>query len=133
MADIFDKHKNELQQFFIELPHKAAAIALRFFDDSWTNKGFTNNGLKLWKPVINRKTGTEKSRPLVNTGNLRQGMDYEIEGNDAVIFNDETYAIHHNEGGTKEGRPPQRQFMGDSAELEQEIETMIINQLNSIS
>jgi phage gpG-like protein len=60
-------------------------------------------------------------------------MDYEIEGSDAVIFNDETYSIYHNEGGEKEGRPPQRQFMGDSAELEAEIEDMILKQLNSIS
>jgi phage gpG-like protein len=131
MADIFDKHKSELTAFFADFPHLVAAVALRFFDESWTNKGFKNNGLNLWKSVKEKKT--IKSRPLVKTGNLRQGMDYEIEGSDAVIFNDETYSIYHNEGGEKEGRPPQRQFMGDSTELEQQIEDMILNHLNSIS
>ena len=114
------------------MPHKAAAIALRFFDESWTNKGFTSGGLKLWKPVIDRKTKLEKQRPLVKSGNLRQGMDYEIEDNSAIIYNDETYADYHNSGGSTDGRPPQRQFMGDSPELEAEIEEMIVNELNKI-
>lgn len=132
MANPFSDAADKLKSFFRDFPDLAGNMAVRHFDRNWDLKGFMNRGVSIWKPVIDRKTGQPKQRPLVQTGNLRQGMDYERDGDDAIVYNDEPYAKYHNEGGTKEGRPPQRQFMGESEELLRDLEQMIEDRLDKI-
>jgi phage gpG-like protein len=105
-----------LQAAMIDIMDDITEEARDFFDESWDNKGFTDSRLELWQPVLD-KQGNVKERPLIDTGNLRGSIESEIDGMEATIFTEVDYAEYHNDGGDG-GRPPQRQFMGESQELD---------------
>ncbi len=150
----------QLETYFDNLPRKVADRALKFFDNSWTNKGFTDGSLKKWKPVIDPKTGKEKERPLVKSVHLRGSLRDQVKGNEITISTDVPYAEIHNAGGQVKGKfavnehyrkkpsggkskvkahtrnvnhtMPQRQFMGPSETFDQQMQEMIIEDLDKI-
>lgn len=156
---LFAGKEKELYTVFSNLPRLAAVTARKFFDRSWALKGFLDKSLKKWKPVRDRKTNMVKQRPLVESGNLRRSIRSRVEGNTAIISTDVSYAEVHNEGGQIKGtvqvsahkrktqsgvtdvkahtrqvdhEMPQRQFMGPSKKLDDEIEEMIFEELDKI-
>jgi len=133
MTNIFLRQSEDLRNFLNDkFPVLAGAMAVQHFDKSFTDKGFTDRKLSKWKPVIDRKTKKPKLRPLVVTGHMRRGIDYDVKGSIIEVYNDVSYAKFHNDGGSIEGRPPQRQFMGSSQVLEQKIEDMIYDEIDNI-
>ena len=129
--NIFGKHLAQIEEAIPEMITEMAAEAIEHFDDSFSNKGFTDGGLKKWKPVFN-KDGSVKEKPLVKTGNLRGSIKSEERDDSATIYSDVEYAEYHNEGGDVDGRPPQRQFMGASQELDDKSIDIIKDKLNRI-
>lgn len=59
---------------------------------------------------------------LVKSGRMKRGLEVQIEGNNVAVYSDTEYATYHNEGTDK---MPQRQFVGISKELEQQIDKEI--------
>ena len=109
-------------------PLRAANHAKNFFDKSWDNKGFTDKKLNKWEPVY--KNGEEKESPLVDTGSLRKNIFAESDGKgEAIVYSSTHYAPYHNEG-TED--LPQRQFMGESEQLEDELEEQLTKELDQI-
>jgi phage gpG-like protein len=151
---IFDQHLKAIQAALPKIVKELAVESRNFFDESFSNKGFTDTSLTPWKPVRD-KSGNIKQRPLVESGALRRSIRTEINGLSATIYTEIPYAQIHNEGGprkftasvrshTRKGRTvkthnrtvdtvmPQRQFMGSSAKLEQIHVDIISNHLNRI-
>lgn len=109
-------------------PLRAANTARNFFDESFENKGFTDKKLEKWDPVY--KKGREKERPLVDTGSLRNNIHADSEGKgEAIVYADTDYAPYQNEGTND---LPQRQFMGNSEVLEEQLEADLHHALDKI-
>lgn len=134
-----------MQTVFDRFPTLAANHARNFFDRSWSQKGFTDASLDLWKPV-RMIDGKQKERPLVASGRLRRSL----RSSPGLVYTDVEYAAIHNDGGridttqsvrahTRKGRSvkahtrkvsftmPKRQFMGPSKTLEMELEEMAVD------
>ena len=156
----FDRISRELDDFFRHFPRRAGALAVEHFDDSFKNRGFTDKSLEKWKPVIDRKTGKAKQRPLVQTGRLRRSVHAREDSTGVNVIADAPYAKVHNEGERvsatqrvrthirkrKKGKAvvvkahsrnvnfhmPKRQLIGQSNELDRKTEEMIIRELDII-
>lgn len=130
----------------------AGKQAIDFFKESFQKEGFTNGGFKKW-PEVNRRganghkpaSGARGSRKiLTDSGNLGEAFDYEKTGpgevtvsNTAETKNGFIYGTVHNTGVSDAGRGrntviPQRQFMGESDELNEIIEKEIERKLKDI-
>ncbi|MEG1644176.1 MAG: phage virion morphogenesis protein [Bacteroidales bacterium] len=115
------------------LPIQIGRLAKNHFQDNFIKGGFVNNGLQKWKPA--KRIGKAKVAAgsygtlLSERNHLYSSIDY-IPGNGVVrIQNKLPYAAVHNEGG-KSGRGkgftmPKRQFIGESAELNDKIDKTI--------
>ena len=146
--EIFERHLNATLRALDRFPSVAAVHARNFFDTSFTNKGFTDNAIELWKPVM--KKGSPKERPLVQSGRLRRSL----ATSPGLVYTDVEYAAIHNEGGgvsatqtvrehTRKGRKvrshlrkvhftmPKRQFMGPSAKLDKELEQIAVDLIST--
>lgn len=79
--------------------------------------GFRNStdpfGIK-WKPV-KRKRGKGANQPLIDTGRLRDSIQYKLSDNKIIIGSNMIYAKVHNEGLAPVKH--QRQFIPDSSNL----------------
>lgn len=96
---------------------------------SWERKG---------KAVNNPTKGAKRSRKILtgDTGDLGKSIQYTPETGKVTIHSDLIYAAVHN-FGLKAGRGsgftmPQRQFIGESEELNAKIKTIIENKLQKI-
>lgn len=124
----------------------AGKQAVDFFKESFQKEGFTNGGLKKWPDVKRRgDKGARGSRKiLTDSGNLGEAFDYEKTGHGEVTVSNtaETksgfrYGAVHNTGVSDAGRGrntviPQRQFMGESDELNKIIEKEIEQKLGEL-
>jgi phage gpG-like protein len=156
---VFDKHKKQIEAAIPKIVNELVIEARNFFDQSWSNKGFTDKTLQTWDPVT-AKDGNVKQRPLVETGRLRRSLRTEVTGNSGKVYTEVEYAQIHNEGGnitgthnvrehtyrTRSGKRatrkahtrkvnrtvPKRQFMGESAKLNKLHEDIITSHLSKI-
>lgn len=146
---------------FIEdkLPTIIGVEAVNFFKDSFVNEGFTDTFLVKWKEVERRiktspwygftatktETGSRFSTSATKrdiltgeTGDLQESIDYDITTDGVTIKSDKVYASVHNNGeqakvfGKHEFTMPKRQFMGNSAVLNQQLLDEIENELKEI-
>ena len=126
-----------------DIPIIIGKKAVDHFKDSFQNEGFTDKTLNPWKEVKRRQnpkiTGAKASRKILtgDTGDLGESIKYRTEPGAAVIYSDKPYAEAHNEGTTNAGRRhnvviPKRQFIGESEELDAEIEREIERKLGNI-
>lgn len=144
---IFEHHLRAIQAAIPDMVTEMITDARNFFDQSWSRKAFpTESGLQTWAPVMDRRKGGYKERPLVESGRLRRSLRTEVTPTGGRVFTEVPYAQIHNEGGTITGSVyvrahtyrtrsgkqaqrrahtrsvntsiPQRQFMGHSPELE---------------
>lgn len=127
--NIFQQHLTEIEAALPEILDKMLVTSRLHFDQSWTDKGFTDENLDIWQPVIDRRTGAEKSRPLVDTGRLRRSLKTSRSGLTGTVYTDVPYAEYHNEGTDT---LPQRQFMGPSAQLDEKCIKIATDTLNDI-
>ena len=140
-----------------DAPRIAGKIAVDHFKKNFQEgtEGFVNDGLKKWSEV-NRRTGgkidkkgryvqnkakgADRTRPILTgrTGALARSLEKpEIADNQVTISSNLPYAEAHNDGTTTAGRNknvviPQRQFMGESKELNELIINEINRKLNTI-
>jgi len=150
---IFDKHKKDIVKVIDQFPRKAAVIARKHFDQSFTNKGFTDKKLTRWKPVKDHRKGRtgNKKQPLVKTGRLRSSIRTKVQGNTAIIFTSVPYAAIHNDGTevivkqhTRKVKGKavnvkshkrvvaQRQFMGESEVLDKKLTQVLVKDLQNV-
>lgn len=151
MANSVFNLKKDLELLAKKIPTKVIAIIAtegsNHFESSFDNQGFTDNGVKKWDK---RKTTDTRGRDLTryrtnrvgragglsqfgrrnqgrnilvghnsNTGlKLKDSIRLKREPKRVVFFTNKAYAKRHNEG--LKGMP-QRQFMGQSKQLDQKI------------
>jgi len=91
--------------------------ALNWFEESFRNQGFTDEGLVIWKG--RQKREREGRAILTKTGALRRSLKKSNVGQYAVkITSNLPYANRHNEGLSK---MPKRQFVGYSGKLNRSL------------
>lgn len=153
---------NELENYLISLPDQilneaadtVAKTATEYYKLRFTEKSFDGNP---WAPA---KAPRKNGSLLVDSGKLLNGIKPTYIGQDKVIIstgmNTEKYAQMHNEGfvgsvavpahtrhtrkygdvsvkaHTRQANIPQRQFMGKSDELAEEIHERIQGYINSL-
>ena len=131
----------ELQECAIRImPIKAGRIAKDHFQQNFRLGGFVNGGLHKWK--VSKRIGKAKGAKgkyktlLSGRNHLFNSIEYVVSDSMVVIENKVPYAAVHNEGlraGRGKGfQMPQRQFIGDSQELTEEIQGMIETEITKI-
>lgn len=142
-----------------KLPVKVGRIAADHYHENFRKGGFVNSGLHSWKPTMRQQSGSKRVDanygPLLSSRKNLYGSIKYIPGDYRVkVRSDLIYAAIHNWGGTiiqqrtrkKGGKGnkslglpkrvtiviPQRQFLGDSKELDEKINRTIDNELEKI-
>ncbi|MDR1023595.1 MAG: hypothetical protein LBL94_10055 [Prevotellaceae bacterium] len=124
-------------------PKIAGKTAAEFFTENFAQRqGFLNRSVTPWQEVDRRRPKanglprtprqqTEAGRKILfgKTRNLSRSIDYEVHEGGATVFSDVAYAAYHNDG---DGAIPQRQFIGDSAELDKLVMAEIERKLKNI-
>lgn len=127
------------------LPLQLGNLAKNHFTRSFDQGGFTDSGLKRWKPRRKRlprgkfsPTQTEAAN-LIKEGALRRSVKIQkVSFPKTVIGSRLPYAEIHNEGlpGKVFGKAPfimpKRQFMGNSKLLEDNMERKIVKELDKL-
>lgn len=144
LKELLAKQTKEVQHAInSQLPLRIGKKAADLFAENFQNEGFADAGTKPWKEVKRRQNpkvkGANASRKILTgrTGDLGRSIKYELSAQGEVtIYSDIVYADVHNEG-LRAGRGkgftmPQRQFMGDSKELDAIIAQEIENTLKKI-
>lgn len=112
-----EARKIKAQRLKVQANIKAAVTimgndALNHFKSSFTNQGFTDEGLSKWKPRkrSKRRGKSDSSRAiLVKSGTLKRSLIKESTGLHSVkITTNVPYAIFHNEGGVMYRKPFKR-------------------------
>lgn len=125
-----------------DLPVTIGKKAVDLFTENFQKEGFQDNGVKPWKEVQRRARkarGAAGSRKILTgkTGDLGRSIKYEVNSpGEVTVFSDVIYADVHNQG-LRAGRGagfqmPQRQFIGESADLDRIIKEEIEKTLNNI-
>ena len=121
----------EYQEFADNVaPEEIGRLAREFYTESFEKEGFTDTSFQEW-PEVKRRI--EPRRPdlaaakrgiLINTGNLKRSLTYETFKGLVVVRAEAfsppgfDYARVHNWGTA---RVPQRQFLGESKQLNDKI------------
>lgn len=124
-SDKIKKLMEELDKNQEAIMKSNAEIAVKFFKDSFNNKGFTDDVFVEWEP--DKK---EKGDQLEKTGKLMNGIKIEsVKKDEATIVNDVPYAKFVNDGTVN---MVARKFMGESKTLTNKINENIKEQVNKI-
>lgn len=116
-----------------DAPIVMGKVAVDFFTESFQDEGFTDTSFEPWQEVKRRQnpkvTGARATRAILtgDTGDLGMSIEYkDASGGQVTVFSDKPYAEAHNKGTTTAGRKrnvtiPKRQFIGDSAALDENV------------
>lgn len=107
---------------------------------NFRQSGFVNDGLQAWTPSkrIGKAKGARGRHKTLMSGrnHLRNSTHHRAEPATAILYNDCEYAAVHNEGlhaGRGAGfTMPQRQFIGESKELDERVEKVIDKEITKI-
>ena len=149
--------KSALLQKYIKLsvPRIIGVEAKKHFREGFQNEGFTDAKLTPWQEVKRRsaermkknKNGSiskrqprdQKRKILLDTGHMRDSIDYSITGMEIEVGTDDEIGKvqAHNEGTTTAGRNnnvtiPKRQFIGPSKALNDKIEKRLTADVTNI-
>lgn len=115
-----------------DLPQIVGTVALRHFKRGMQKEGFIDRRLKKWPEVQRRTPGHPRFNPkrqqkiLVGpgSGGIQNTLRIKRATFKETIISSmgKKYAAYHNEGS---GKLPKRQFLGNSAKLEREVEHII--------
>lgn len=120
-----------------KLPQIVGTLALRHFKRGMQREGFVDRRFVRWKEVQRRTPGHPRYNPkqqqkilvgkasggIQNTLRIRKATFKET----IISSMGKRYAQYHNDG---EGKLPKRQFLGNSAKLEKEVERVISRELD---
>lgn len=132
--DEFESKKSDIVK---ELGETAIEFFLGEFDaQQWTDE----NGVTTQWPDLSESTIKSRQFPneriLVQTKDLRNALEDSIissDWNNGIEFEvDSEYASYHNDGGDEPGKPPKRQFIGESYELDKMLEEKLEEELKKI-
>jgi hypothetical protein len=133
-----DVGKRVTKALTVEVPNSIKRTGLAWFNASFKNQGFTDNGFQPWKPrkkeqrrvFLGSKRRFKSNAPenraiLIKSGRLWRGNDAMILPGVVRFFNRTLYAEVHNNGG-RAGRRlaaliPRRRFMGRSQMMIEEM------------
>jgi len=129
-----------------KLPTIVKVEAIKHFEESFDNQGFTDKNLVKWKarkkPRSPKAQREHSGRALMISHknqtkgtHLKDSFKGEVVGTKVIISTDKPYAEVHNEGG-KAGRGKgftmtARPFMGPSQALDNKIETKLDKEMNN--
>jgi len=137
-GDYFAEHllnmSDEAKRFIDDdAPVIMGKIARDVFTENFQDEGFTDTAFEPWEEVKRRlnpkTTGAKASRPILTgeTGDLGMSIEYQKTADgETTIVSDKKYSKANNEGTTTAGRNrnvtiPKRQFIGDSAKVDNQI------------
>lgn len=142
--DIADKVPDFIQNI---APRIAGQVALDHAKENFQRQSFDG---RPWQEVQRRIPGSKTyranarrhparlSRPILtgDTGDLGRSINVSYSKGQVTVFSDKIYAKVHNEG-LRAGRGngfimPQRQFLGPSEALEQDIKQQILQQFQNL-
>ncbi|WP_420582074.1 phage virion morphogenesis protein [Reichenbachiella sp.] len=132
----FKRESKELERVLKELPDVVGQTAVDHAHDNFDREGFKDGGkIDKWQSRKDRK-GNQGKNILVQTGQLKASIDYDVSGKTVSVGSDKVYAKMHNEGG-KTGRNhsvqmPQRKFMDNSKDIEEAVEKHLDNEMDKI-
>ena len=124
LPDEITKNKGEVEKVFKQLPDIVGGAAMEqtrqaFRTESW-------QGSK-WKP---RKINKGPRRALlVKSGRGKRSIDYEVRPGEVAQGTDVIYMKYHNLG---EGNNPERQLMGQSDNMDDEVDRWMDDQMDRI-
>ena len=144
MANIYDKILRDARVKLTEM-----------FDKNFNRQGFFG---KKWVPVKQSKTNKagKKGSILIVSGTMRRSIRSEVRGNAVVFTSHLPYTAIHNEGGkfagsvrahtrkvggkvvrvrahTRQVNMPQRQFIGDHAEVQKALGDIVYKNIHKES
>jgi len=131
----FDRTLRQLQTVKNRLPTKIGVEALKHFQQSFRDGGFTDANFTAWKP---RKTMNKSDRRnpapraiLVDSGVLKNsGRVKSADWSKVVVgFYGTEYGTYHNQGL---GNNPKRQFIGKSVSLLRKVRNLIRDEISTI-
>lgn len=139
-AKILFKQAKKFEKEFNTLRDIMGVEALKHFNKSWRDQGFTDDNLKRWDQRKKARNGRDKGRGraiLVKSGALRRSLSKKNAGRMAVFITSPLpYANVHNEGlraGRGRGfKMPKRQFVGYSHVLMRKIEQKLAKKIGII-
>jgi phage gpG-like protein len=121
------------------LPVKIGEVAKNFFVLNFRKQGFDDNGAQRWQPrkgqlsfngIARVSKKSESGRAiLVKSGDLRKSIRVKSSSmRKIIISSDLPYSKAHNEGNK---RLPQRKFIGESANLNKQIKSIITKSIKN--
>jgi hypothetical protein len=131
-----------------DAPREIKRQGLAWFDNSFKNQGFTDDGFQPWKPRKNEQRrillggkrrfsnkAPENRAILIKSGRLRRGNDAIILPGLVRFFNRVPYSEIQNKGG-RAGRKlaafiPKRQFIGKSTMMIEEMKRGVRRIINA--
>ncbi len=132
----FNKIASDLEIYIKDtLPTAAGEMVIDKIDDNFDDESFNGDKWQALSTKYAARKGSGK-KILSDTGDMRSGIDFTVEDGAVIIGSDTTYAKYHNEGGSEDGRPPQRQIIpteeSPDEDLNQDIYDMIESDLDKI-
>lgn len=140
LSNLFAKLEIKLQQQLSrDLPKKVGNLAVRLFKQNFQRESFFGKAWQEVKRRLDPKTkGAASQRRILTgpTGNLGRSIQFSPRDGSVVVISDLPYSAAHNEGTNNAGRShstriPQRQFMGDDPELEQQVRQLIEKEISN--
>lgn len=138
------------------LPKRIAVLGVNFSKERFTQQNWFDSSAKPWQPRSTKRRGGTRRQSgaiLVDSGRLKRSIrTISISPNSVLIGTDVPYAQAHNDGFNgkvsikqhsrhRNGKTytvkahsrsvnlPQRRFLGDSQELNNRLENLVINEL----
>lgn len=135
-----------------DVPLKVGNKVAELFKKNFRTESFFG---KKWKEVQRRIPGTKpykaagykikgsrhpswRTSPILTiSGDLGRSIRYKVEKGTAIVYSDLEYSSAHNDGTTTAGRNhsttiPQRQFIGDHAEVDKVVKATITKLMNDL-
>jgi len=118
------------KQFKKDIPNKLNQQALKFFRDSFSKSGWTDDSYSPWQ----KRKRNYPHKILLKSGNLKRSIHNTVKTFEKIIIiSDMPYSAIHNEGlmgrafGKYSFKMPKRQFMGDSGKLRKEQQKLVLD------
>ena len=126
----FKPVESKAQQFKKDIPDKLNKQALKFFRDSFSRSGWTDDSFSPWQ----KRKRNYPHKILLKSGGLKRSIHNTVKTFEkVVIISDLPYSAIHNEGlmgrafGKYPFKMPKRQFMGDSTKLRKEQQKLVLD------
>lgn len=133
----FEKKLAELRNAKSRIPDLIGGVALKHYQQSFRNGGFTDESFDAWKQRktknrSDRNNPTKNRAILVDSGVLKNSGKVKLANWNRVVvgFYGTEYGSFHNRGTTRDG--VKRQFIGESQVVTRKVRDIINSHLKKI-